>query len=125
MAAGLRVMRGSDWLSDDADGGEGHLGTVVSYWEDETAEVIWDNGKKTLSSIGKDSKYELRVVDNAPVGIRHQNIVCGSCEEVNMIGMRWSCDKCTDYDLCSLCYFTGKHDLSHEFKRRDTGQSTG
>ncbi|XP_041370018.1 E3 ubiquitin-protein ligase MIB2-like isoform X2 [Gigantopelta aegis] len=125
MAAGLRVMRGRDWLSGDADGGEGHLGTVVSYWEDETAEVIWDNGKQTVSNIGKDSKYELRVVDNAPVGIRHQNIVCCSCEEVNMIGMRWSCEKCTSYELCSLCYFTGKHDLSHEFKRRDTGQSTG
>ncbi|XP_041370015.1 E3 ubiquitin-protein ligase MIB2-like isoform X2 [Gigantopelta aegis] len=125
MATGLRVMRGRDWLSGNADGGEGHLGTVVSYWEDETAEVIWDNGKQTVSNIGKDSKYELRVVDTAPVGIRHQNITCCSCEEVNMIGMRWSCEKCSGYDLCSLCYFTGKHDLSHEFKRRDTGQSTG
>ena len=68
MSLGMRVIRGRDWLSNEADGGEGRLGTVVSYWEDDTAEVIWDNGNQTVSSIGKDNKYELRIVDNAPVG---------------------------------------------------------
>ncbi|XP_041369743.1 E3 ubiquitin-protein ligase MIB2-like [Gigantopelta aegis] len=85
MAAGLRVIRGRDWLSGDVDGGEGHLGTVVSYGKDETAEVIWDNGKQAVSSIGKDSKYELRLVDNAPVGVFHQTVTCGGCGEIGKV----------------------------------------
>ncbi|XP_041370027.1 E3 ubiquitin-protein ligase MIB1-like [Gigantopelta aegis] len=125
MATGLRVIRGRDWLSGDVDGGEGHLGTVVSYGKDETAEVIWDNGKQTVSSIGKDSKYELRVVDNAPVGVCHQTVTCGGCGEIGVIGIRWSCGHCTSFHLCSLCYVTGKHDLSHNFVRHDTPTSTG
>ena len=68
MALGLRVIRGRDWSPADVDGGEGHLGTVVSYGKDETAEVIWDNGNQTLSRSGKDQSYELRVADNAPTG---------------------------------------------------------
>ncbi|XP_041369748.1 E3 ubiquitin-protein ligase MIB2-like [Gigantopelta aegis] len=125
MATGLRVIRGRDWLSGDVDGGEGHLGTVVSYGKDETAEVIWDNGKQTVSSIGKDGKYELRLVDNAPVGVCHQTVTCGGCGEIGVIGIQWSCGQCTSFHLCSLCYVTGKHDLSHNFVRHDKPTSTG
>ncbi|XP_041378594.1 E3 ubiquitin-protein ligase MIB2-like [Gigantopelta aegis] len=123
MATGLRVIRGPDLSSGSKDGGEGHVGTVVSYGTDQTAEIIWDNGNQTISRIGKDDKFDLRVLDNATVGIRHQSITCGECREVGVVGMRWHCTRCDDYDLCSLCYVTGKHDLTHPFTRYDTPKS--
>ncbi|XP_041377262.1 E3 ubiquitin-protein ligase MIB2-like [Gigantopelta aegis] len=123
MATGLRVIRGPDWSSGSKDGGEGHVGTVVSYGKDQTAEIIWDNGNQTISSIGKSNKFELRVLDSAPVGIRHQSITCNECNEVGVVGMRWHCMRCDDYDVCSLCYVTGKHDLTHPFTRYDTPKS--
>ncbi|XP_041377260.1 E3 ubiquitin-protein ligase MIB2-like [Gigantopelta aegis] len=123
MATGLRVIRGPDWSCGSKDGGEGHVGTVVSYGKDQTAEIIWDNGNQTISSIGKGNKFELRVLDSAPVGIRHQSITCNECNEVGVVGMRWHCTRCDDYNLCSLCYVTGKHDLTHPFRRYDTPKS--
>ena len=34
-------------------------------------------------------------------------------------GMRWECTRCCDYDLCSICYMAGKHNIEHEFFRYD------
>ncbi|XP_041377265.1 E3 ubiquitin-protein ligase MIB2-like [Gigantopelta aegis] len=101
----------------------GMSGRWVSYGTDQTAEIIWDNGNQTTSSIGKDNKFDLRVLDNATVGIRHQSINCDECDEVGVVGMRWHCTRCDDYDLCSLCYVTGNHDLTHPFTRYDTPKS--
>ena len=37
--------------------------------------------------------------------------------------MRWKCIKCFDFDLCTSCYMSGKHDLQHEFIRQDSPES--
>lgn len=38
----------------------------------------------------------------------------------NIIGTRWKCNICPDYDLCSPCYHNKKiHNLDHDFKRID------
>jgi hypothetical protein len=55
MSIGLRVVRGPDWKFGDKDGGEGHIGTVISVKDDNTAEVVWDNGN--LFSNCKNIKY--------------------------------------------------------------------
>lgn len=36
---GIRVVRGPDWSYGNADGGEGHVGTVTDDNEDNTVEV--------------------------------------------------------------------------------------
>lgn len=68
MSIGLRVVRGPDWKQGEKDGGEGHLGTVVCVKENNSVDVVWDNGNLTTCNIGKDGRRELRVVDNAPAG---------------------------------------------------------
>jgi E3 ubiquitin-protein ligase mind-bomb len=52
-------------------------------------------------------------------GVRHQNIVCDACKKQDIMGMRWTCLKCKDYDLCSQCYMADKHETNHSFLRID------
>ena len=65
---GMRVLRGPDWSGGDADGGEGHLGTVVALLDGHKARVLWDNGHEFTYRAGVDGKFDLRVYDTAPVG---------------------------------------------------------
>ena len=58
-------------------------------------------------------------------GVKHQNITCNGCHQEGILGMRWKCLVCEDYDLCSVCYFGGKHDMLHEFVRLLTQNSAG
>ncbi len=64
-------------------------------------------------------KWELSALFLRYLGIKHSNIVCDGCGEVDIRGIRWKCSKCHDYDLCTLCYNAGKHSLDHEFVRLD------
>lgn len=59
------------------DGGEGHVGTVCEIGKsgtvgspDKTVVVQWDNGTRTNYRVGYLGKFDLRVVDNAQIGIR-------------------------------------------------------
>lgn len=77
---GLRVVRGPDWSWEDEDGGEGYTGTLYHIDNvDKTAIIQWDNGNQTLCKIGQMGKYELRVIDSAQIGIRHDNVECDAC----------------------------------------------
>ena len=78
---GLRVVRGPDWEWGDQDRGEGHVGTVVEVpgiavsqdshgCSDRRFVVVqWDYGKRFKYRCGVEGKYDLRVLDNAPVGM--------------------------------------------------------
>uniref|UniRef100_A0A673B0W2 Mindbomb E3 ubiquitin protein ligase 2 n=1 Tax=Sphaeramia orbicularis TaxID=375764 RepID=A0A673B0W2_9TELE len=55
--------------------------------------------------------------------VRHSNIICDSCKKHGIMGMRWKCKVCFDYDLCTQCYMNNKHDLSHAFERYETAHS--
>lgn len=49
--------------------------------------------------------------------IRHDGVTCDSCEASPIIGPRFKCAHCRNYDLCSLCY-SSRHSLhppDHEF----------
>lgn len=65
---GLRVLRGPDWNNSDVDGGEGHLGTVISLLENSCVKVMWDNGKESTCRAGTNGKFDLRIFDSAPIG---------------------------------------------------------
>lgn len=34
-----------------------------------------------------------------------------------IVGIRWKCAECSNYDLCSVCYHGDKHHLRHRFYR--------
>ncbi|KAL7645433.1 UNVERIFIED_CONTAM: hypothetical protein RMT77_003819 [Armadillidium vulgare] len=129
---GMRVVRGPDWRWGEQDGGEGHAGTVVevgrpgsSTTPDRTVVVQWDAGSRTNYRIGYQSSFDLRLVDNAPVGVRHQNHICDGCKKQGIAGIRWKCARCFDYDLCTSCYMGDKHDVNHPFIRYETSSSSG
>ena len=117
MSIGLRVVRGPNWKFGDKDGGEGHIGTVISVKDDNTAEVVWDNGNQVTCRIGKDRQKDLRVIDNAPAGIKHFGMACKECKRQPILGTRWACVECKGVNLCTICYHSDKHDLKHSFQR--------
>ncbi|XP_035211065.1 E3 ubiquitin-protein ligase MIB2-like [Stegodyphus dumicola] len=132
MEVGLRVVRGPDWKWGNQDDGEGHVGTVVEIGKpgsstspDKTVVVQWDSGSRTNYRVGYQGAYDLRTLDNAPLGVKHPNIICDSCRKQGIAGMRWKCTRCYDFDLCTQCYMSDKHDLTHPFLRLETAASTG
>ncbi|KAK9759062.1 Mind bomb SH3 repeat domain [Popillia japonica] len=132
LAPGVRIVRGPDWTWGNQDGGEGYLGTVCEIGKtgavgspDKTVVVQWDNGTRTNYRVGYNGKYDLRVVDNAQIGVKHPNIVCDGCKSQGISGMRYKCSICFDYDLCYMCYHGDKHDTTHSFKRFDSTTSSG
>ncbi|KAK7791090.1 hypothetical protein R5R35_000511 [Gryllus longicercus] len=129
---GLRVVRGPDWKWGQQDDGEGHVGTVVEIGKfgsssspDKTVVVQWDSGSRTNYRVGYQGAYDLRVVDNAPAGVKHPNIICDGCKKHGIAGMRWKCTRCYDYDLCTTCYMSDKHNVDHIFQRFETANSIG
>ncbi|OAD58844.1 E3 ubiquitin-protein ligase MIB2 [Eufriesea mexicana] len=142
LEVGLRVVRGQDWKWDNQDGGEGHAGTVVEIGKpslgnstsspnpsdrtpDKTVIVQWDHGSRSNYRIGYQGAYDLLVFDNAAIGVKHANIICDGCKRHGIIGIRWKCVQCCDYDLCTQCYMADVHDLNHCFERFQTANSVG
>ncbi|XP_037629339.1 E3 ubiquitin-protein ligase MIB2 isoform X3 [Sebastes umbrosus] len=130
MEVGMRVVRGLDWKWGNQDDGEGHVGTVVEIGRqgstttpDKTVVVQWDSGTRTNYRTGYQGSYDLLLFDNAQIGVRHSNIICDSCKKHGIMGMRWKCKVCFDYDLCTQCYMNNKHDLNHAFERYETAHS--
>lgn len=52
-------------------------------------------------------------------GVKHPSILCDACRENGINGIRWKCVRCYNFDLCNICYSSGKHSLEHEFSRID------
>ncbi|KAL1116546.1 hypothetical protein AAG570_005018 [Ranatra chinensis] len=133
LSVGCRVVRGPDWVWGEQDGGEGHCGTLFQVGRpgskqspDKTVVVIWDTGRETNYRVGYNNAYDLRLLDNAPAGVKHPNIICDSCKRSQgIVGMRFKCCSCFDFDLCFHCYMSDKHDLNHIFQRFDTPHSVG
>ncbi|XP_072378782.1 E3 ubiquitin-protein ligase MIB2 isoform X1 [Diabrotica undecimpunctata] len=131
LTPGVRVVRGPDWCWNNQDGGEGHVGTVCEIGEpgnvspEKTVVVQWDNGTRTNYRVGYLGKYDLRVFDNAQIGVKHPNVICDSCTRGHVSGMRYKCTICYDYDLCQWCYCRDEHDMAHPFKRFDSTTSLG
>ncbi|XP_055906296.1 E3 ubiquitin-protein ligase mind-bomb isoform X1 [Eupeodes corollae] len=112
---GARVIRGPDWKWGKQDGGEGHVGTVRNFESSEEVVVVWDNG--TAANYRCAGAYDLRILDSAPTGIKHDGTMCDTCRQQPIFGIRWKCAECNNYDLCSICYHGDKHHLRHRFYR--------
>ena len=133
VSPGIRVVRGPDWSWENQDGGEGCTGTIIETTKRNaigTVMVRWDNGKQSNYRIGHLNAYDLRVIDNGPIGVRHQLHDCNFCHQesseqnaVNDIslrgitGIRWSCASCTEIHLCTKHYMSDKHETNHQFLR--------
>ncbi|XP_053378625.1 E3 ubiquitin-protein ligase MIB2-like [Mercenaria mercenaria] len=129
VGVGTRVVRGPDWSPDfeDQDGSEGHVGSVVEIcglecndmYPKQCVVVQWDNGEKNVYRAGYEKAYDLRIYDNAGIGVKH-NVKCAGCDIDTIFGMLWTCCECPDVNLCTECYFNDKHQITHQFIRHDT-----
>jgi len=45
----------------------------------------------------------------------HKTVQCDGCGTHPIVGMRYKCKICPDFDFCGDCYGKVKHDASHEF----------
>lgn len=47
----------------------------------------------------------------------HVNVFCDVCGATPVIGHRWKCSQCPNYDMCNSCYTQkrGVHDVEHSF----------
>lgn len=129
---GVRVVRGPDWKWGNQDGGEGNVGTIVhigtetkSPIKEPIVWVRWDSGSKANYRAGVDGKHDLRVLDSANADVRHIRVSCDGCKQDPIIGFRWHCKTCPNYDLCTQCYMTDSHDVGHQFERYDKSRGQG
>ncbi|XP_020622118.1 E3 ubiquitin-protein ligase MIB2-like isoform X3 [Orbicella faveolata] len=129
---GTRVVRGRDWEWGNQDGGEGCVGTVVEIGEDKkspfTPQLVWiqwDCGTKANYRAGFDGKHDLRVFETGNQGVRHVYVCCDGCNQDPVVGLRWRCLNCANYDLCTTCYMTDIHDTTHRFERIDKSRAKG
>lgn len=131
---GQRVVRGPAWKWDNQDGGDGHVGTLIIVeqpWSEEEenspfcVRVVWDNGKLCNYRASPSKECDLRLFDSGPVGVKFPTIICDICCTNGIVGTRWKCDECIDYDLCHTCYMSDKHNLQHAFLRFDEPGAIG
>lgn len=129
---GIRVVRGPNWIWQNQDEGEGHVGTVCEigrsgsiHSPENTVVVNWDSGHRTNYRVGYQNQYDLIIVDNAQVGVRHSNVVCDGCSKGGIAGIIFKCTQCLNYHLCSFCYGSDLHDKEHSFIRYTTPTSLG
>ncbi|GIM11794.1 hypothetical protein Vretimale_15256 [Volvox reticuliferus] len=54
----------------------------------------------------------------------HYGTHCGACKKAPLVGKRFRCLICADFDLCEAC-FTGGHHPQHPFAVKDTPKSFG
>ena len=58
-------------------------------------------------------------------GVKHDGVGCDGCNEAPLIGTRWKCADCFNYDLCSACFVNDVHDKQHAFLRFDQPGGNG
>jgi len=64
-----------------------------------------------------DSNYRNRRSGGCPfMNKTHYGVTCDGCNQNPIVGIRYKCDKCNNFDFCEKCYQQGNHDKSHTFK---------
>ena len=91
------------------------MGTVRNFESPAEVVIIWDNG--TAANYRCMDAFDIRVVDSAQTGVKHEGAMCDFCRQSPIFGIRWKCAECPNYDLCSMCYHADKHILRHRFYR--------
>ncbi|KAJ8047380.1 ZZ-type zinc finger-containing protein P35G2.11c [Holothuria leucospilota] len=79
---------------------------------------VYFNICKTCRENGEHPEHEFEIFDGSEIA--HYFVRCNSCEEGPIIGVRFKCDLCEDYNLCSCCKNKQVHQ-DHTFKEIATG----
>lgn len=122
MVVGARVIRGHDWKWENQDGGPGGCGTVQGEISEGWVDVRWDHGESNRYRMGAQNSYDLQLEDDSistPVDSEgeddgdaeaiHDSVQCDGCEMFPLVGNRYKCTVCKDYDVCEDCYLDEVH----------------
>jgi len=78
------------------------------------------NIEKKEEKIVKLGKISFKIGENLEVNTEmkkiHFNVSCDGCQQAPLIGERFKCETCENFDFCSKCHKEGKHDKNHKFK---------
>ena len=78
--------------------------------------------KDVLKHVSTMSDKMTKIEENQSV---HTGITCDNCKKPTIIGVRYKCFICPNYDLCSDCEKTNCHDIQHCFiKLKDPSTMT-
>ncbi|XP_034489484.1 uncharacterized protein LOC117793306 [Drosophila innubila] len=66
------------------------------------------------------TKYGILKSSQPIIMALHWDVTCDGCEKTNLVGYRYKCLRCDNYDLCSECYEseleTADHSRNHPFQ---------
>ncbi|KDO34796.1 hypothetical protein SPRG_00857 [Saprolegnia parasitica CBS 223.65] len=101
---------------------------VVLYWNNDSSDALvelvgalhdkiqpprvasWD----VIVDVDSTAKQEELMKD---ASIVHRNVRCDGCNQSPVVGYRFKCSICPNYDLCAGCYLAKTHDVDHAFLR--------
>jgi len=61
------------------------------------------------ATINTNNTNDLKIVSN----VSHIGVACDNCKQEPLMGVRYKCNVCRNFDLCSNCEATGCHDDHH------------
>ena len=102
------------------------LQNEIDYLKNNYDSIIVDY-KKKLSLLEKENielKKEKSIFESSICKTVHKNIKCKHCFSMPIIGYRYKCSQCDDYNLCQQCYDENSESRNHShfFYRIKTSQ---
>ena len=77
-------------------------------------------GKKVKKEVKKDVKKEVKKEENKKEV--HWFVTCDGCKMCPLMGKRYKCDVCPNFDFCEECYKKEKDNHKHSFKMVNSRQ---
>ena len=93
------------------------LDTKMKELEDKLVEELYNNLQNEISKSkinNKKKNLEEEEEKNSDViKMIHNGIVCNKCGQENIVGIRYKCAQCSNFNLCEKCENVYNHDIKH------------